>query len=32
MHEKIHEPTGFEVMRLRLSAEAPLQPSESAAG
>jgi len=29
MHEKIHEPSGFEVMRLRLAADASPQPSDS---
>ena len=32
MHEKIHEPSGFEVMRLKLAADTTPQPSDSAAG
>ena len=32
MHKKIHNQTGFEVMRLRLTANAPLQPTGDAGG
>jgi hypothetical protein len=32
MHQKVHNQTGFEVMRLRLPANNPLQPTGSAGG
>ncbi|WP_374659003.1 GNAT family N-acetyltransferase [Inhella sp.] len=28
LHKRIHDQTGFEVMRLRLAADAPLQPAD----
>jgi putative acetyltransferase len=32
MHQKVHDQTGFEVMRLRLAANNPLQPTGYAGG
>ena len=32
MHQKVHNQTGFEVMRLRLAANDPLQPTGDAGG
>ena len=32
MHHKIHEQTGFEIIRLRLAANPPLQPTSCAGG
>jgi putative acetyltransferase len=32
MHQKVHKQTGFEVMRLRLAANSPLQPTGYAGG
>lgn len=32
MHKKVHDQTGFELMRLRLAANNPLQPTGSAGG
>lgn len=32
MHHKVHDQTGFEVMRLRLTANNPLQPTGCAGG
>lgn len=32
LHRKVHEPTGLKVLRLRLAADHPLQPTGSAGG
>lgn len=31
MHRKVHEPTGLEMLRLRLAADMPLRPADRAA-
>ena len=30
VHKKVHDQTGFEILRLRLAAETPLQPPDDA--